>query len=323
MTTLLFLLALSAGPPVDTDLPAPRAVLAAACSGTTCPVPATRTSADPLPTLDQAIAKLAEDGKTWAATAGSLATAQVALLQAQTVVSTLCVAVSASQAAMDADQATIAKILHPPAPVPVHTLTSITVSPAAVSVAAGSITRFAAVGLDESGNPMATQPAVTWSTTVGTIEAGYLTAPASGSGTVTATSGAMSGSASVTVGTTPPPPGPPTPNPSGHTLTLLEIGQTTCAPCNAADAILAGLPGIVRQRINTDTDPTAVKTWKPMYYPTFVMLVNGQEIVRYPNAANDPPLKWDAAQFTDWWNRMEAWIPLKWPPAAPADWRRN
>lgn len=84
-------------------------------------------------------------------------------------------------------------------------LAGVTVSPASVSVANGGTQQFSAVARDQFGNPMATQPAFTWSLAaggVGTVSAsGLYSAPATGTGsaTVTATTGGKSGSAAVTV----------------------------------------------------------------------------------------------------------------------------
>ena len=84
-------------------------------------------------------------------------------------------------------------------------LTSVTVTPQGVSVANGKTQQFSAVARDQFGNPLATQPAFTWSLAaggVGSVSAsGLYTAPSSGTGsaTVTATTGGKSGSAGVTV----------------------------------------------------------------------------------------------------------------------------
>ena len=86
----------------------------------------------------------------------------------------------------------------------ISTLTTIDVMPASVNLDAGQGQQFAALGLDQFGTPLATQPAFTWSSTVGAIStAGLLTAQdTSASGTVTAGlagGGTIVGSSAVTV----------------------------------------------------------------------------------------------------------------------------
>jgi hypothetical protein len=90
-----------------------------------------------------------------------------------------------------------------------QTLTSIVLTPGDPSVAHSNTYQLAAVALDQFGNPMATQPSLTWAVTGGsgngTVTSGGLyTAPSSGAGpfTVTATASSIAGSATVTVGTT-------------------------------------------------------------------------------------------------------------------------
>jgi subtilase family serine protease len=81
--------------------------------------------------------------------------------------------------------------------------TSISVSPAAATVAANGTTQFSAAALDQFGAAMATQPSFTWSVTSGggsVSNTGLYTAPASaGSATVQASVGNLTNSASVTV----------------------------------------------------------------------------------------------------------------------------
>ncbi len=85
--------------------------------------------------------------------------------------------------------------------------TGIDVTPGAPAVQAGDVQRFNATVLDQFGQPLFPQPAVTWSVSGGgTISsAGVFTAGAAPGGpyTVTASSGGVSGTASVTV-TAPP-----------------------------------------------------------------------------------------------------------------------
>jgi hypothetical protein len=86
-----------------------------------------------------------------------------------------------------------------------QTLTSITVSPLSAALATGQTQAFTATALDQFGEPLAAQPAMTWSLdapSVGTIDSsGLYAAPTSniGSATVRATSAATSGSATVAV----------------------------------------------------------------------------------------------------------------------------
>ncbi len=87
--------------------------------------------------------------------------------------------------------------------VPVNpTLSSVVVSPATAAVVIGASQQFGAQADDQFGNPLAAQPAFTWSVTGGgTVSAaGLYTAPAAaGSATVRAATGAVGGSSTVTV----------------------------------------------------------------------------------------------------------------------------
>ena len=86
-----------------------------------------------------------------------------------------------------------------------QTLTSIAVTPGPVSVFNDDMQQFSAAGLDQFGNPMATQPSFAWSLDSGSVgnvdETGIYTSPSStiGAASVRATSGAISGAASVNV----------------------------------------------------------------------------------------------------------------------------
>jgi hypothetical protein len=83
------------------------------------------------------------------------------------------------------------------------TLSRITLTPAAVTLAPGASQQFAAAGFDQFGKALAALPGLTWSTGAGTITSGGLfTAPAApASATVTAASGSIKGTASATVAT--------------------------------------------------------------------------------------------------------------------------
>lgn len=99
----------------------------------------------------------------------------------------------------------------PGSPVPVGValmLASIKVSPVTSTVADSASVALAATGYDQFGNPLATQPAVTWSVANGGVggtvnSAGQYTAPVSGVGldTVVASSGSVAGSATENVTT--------------------------------------------------------------------------------------------------------------------------
>jgi hypothetical protein len=81
-------------------------------------------------------------------------------------------------------------------------LTTILVLPSAVLVLPGGAQDFNAIGLDQVGNPLAAQPAMTWSVSGGGSIDGnglFSSSGLGGSFTVTATSGAVSGTGTVTV----------------------------------------------------------------------------------------------------------------------------
>jgi hypothetical protein len=82
-----------------------------------------------------------------------------------------------------------------------QTLTTISVKPSSASPYVGATLQFSAAGYDQFGAALASQPAFSWSTTVGQISStGLLTAASSvTSGTVTATSGTVSQSSTVNV----------------------------------------------------------------------------------------------------------------------------
>lgn len=95
--------------------------------------------------------------------------------------------------------------LYTPTPV----LTSIAVSPAAVTLANDATRQFSAVAYDQFGQPLATQPAFTWSllSGIGAITPdGIYSAPSNGTGkaVVQAVSDTLAGTATVTVSNTAP-----------------------------------------------------------------------------------------------------------------------
>jgi hypothetical protein len=82
-----------------------------------------------------------------------------------------------------------------------QTLTSLSVTPATVTLAGGAKQQFAALGLDQFGAAMSSPTAVTWTASAGTVTSGGLfTAPASGTVTVKAACGSLTSTATVTVG---------------------------------------------------------------------------------------------------------------------------
>jgi hypothetical protein len=94
-----------------------------------------------------------------------------------------------------------------------QTLTSFTVTPSTDTLSTGATQQFSATARDQFGNPMSSQPAVTWSMTgVGTLSGTgmYAAGSSAGSATIQATGGGMSSSASVTVVTAVVAPGAPT-----------------------------------------------------------------------------------------------------------------
>ena len=85
----------------------------------------------------------------------------------------------------------------------VQTLTSIDLSPDAAAVLVGGSATFAATGIDQFGDEMATQPALTWSASAGEISGGAFTACGSNiagaiGGTCSVTASASNGSTTVT-----------------------------------------------------------------------------------------------------------------------------
>ena len=89
-----------------------------------------------------------------------------------------------------------------------QTLTTVTVSPASVTLNENQTQQFTATGKDQFGVVLSSQPGFTWAKAsgVGSISAGGLyTAPAAiGSASITATSGSVVGSAAVTINNTVP-----------------------------------------------------------------------------------------------------------------------
>ena len=108
-----------------------------------------------------------------------------------------------------------------------QTLTTITVSPASVTLNENQTQQFTATAKDQFGTALVTQPVFTWAKAsgVGSIDAsGLYTAPAAtGSASITATSGLVVGSAAVTVSSAPPTAAAATPSPVTGTTTALSV----------------------------------------------------------------------------------------------------
>ncbi len=108
---------------------------------------------------------------------------------------------------------------------------------------------------------------------------------------------------------------PPTP-PSGHVVEIVEVSGTSCPACNALDPLIKELAAEIKiTRVNVDSDPAALAL-KPAYLPTFVVKVDGTEVVRYPEKAADPQLRWNKALLLDWFQRTQ-----KWADSNPKDWK--
>ncbi len=139
----------------------------------------------------------------------------------------------------------------PVTPPPVYTpvLTTLVLTPASASLGLGQTAQFAAVGYDQQGLALATQPKLTWSSSIGSITSGgLLTAPAAaGSGTVTATSGTVHGTAAVTVAAAPTPP----PAPVSSTPRLNAVATTIATP------ILSGTALASQGRVTVWIDPAS------------------------------------------------------------------
>ena len=139
-----------------------------------------------------------------------------------------------------------------------QTLTSITVSPGSLGLNAGATQQFTAEAYDQFGAAMATQPAFTWTTNVGTITSpgGVLTASESSvTGTVTAGytvagGGTISGSSAVTV--------------TDHAPTV-AVAATTTTP-NPATGTTAGL-SVLGADIDTG-EGSLIYTWAATTLPS-------------------------------------------------------
>ena len=79
--------------------------------------------------------------------------------------------------------------------------TSITISPATATLAPSGTQTFTATVLDQFGQPLTTQPTVTWDAGIGTVDAAgnYTASAADGSDAVVATLGSLTASATITI----------------------------------------------------------------------------------------------------------------------------
>jgi hypothetical protein len=151
----------------------------------------------------------------------------------------------------------------------IQTLTSIKVNPSPAGVNAGATQQFTAVAYDQLGNPLTTQPAFAWSSTVGTIGAsGLLTAPqTSATGSVTAASGALLGTSAVTV--------------TNHAPTVASTATAAPNPATGTTTSLAVLGA------DTDTaEGGLIYTWSQTNGPAggVTFLVNGSNAAKSTTA---------------------------------------
>jgi hypothetical protein len=184
---------------------------------------------------------------TWAVVAGGGATNATGLFTAGLVSGTFTNTMRASYAGMSG----FATVIVTSGP-----LASITVTPNPVSMPAGSIQQFIAVGKDANGNVFIMSPVWSVVNGGGTIDAlGVFTAGVTANtflNTVKATSGLISGLATVTV-TTPAPPPP-----------FVNLGAATTAGILGATAVTCGLNGTINADVmlspGAAVDPACIVT---------------------------------------------------------------
>lgn len=101
----------------------------------------------------------------------------------------------------------------------------------------------------------------------------------------------------------------PVPPEVAHPITILEIASTTCAPCNAMDPIIKELAaeGIPIRRIDADKDPAAAAKYKVEATPTFICLVDGEEVSRMAG-------RLQKGQIAGWYSSTVDWVAKKYPP---------
>ena len=114
------------------------------------------------------------------------------------------------------------------------------------------------------------------------------------------------------IGPVPPTPSPPVPTPPVSGVKLLEVGLTTCGPCNSMDATIALLVAAKYDvsRIDCDKDPTAANLWKPAAYPTLIMLVDGTEVTRTTGTLS-------FTEIQTWIDATVAWAKTHFPGEKP------
>ena len=115
-----------------------------------------------------------------------------------------------------------------------QTLSGLAISPASATIALGGILDFTAVGTDQFGTAIATEPAVTWTVLSGpgTIDAnGVFTSPGPGSATIQVAAGMLSTTATITITTN----AAPTVVTAAATQQSPVIGQTAAVSVLGAD----------------------------------------------------------------------------------------
>jgi hypothetical protein len=158
-----------------------------------------------------------------------------------------------------------------------QTLTTITISPASATVAAGGTQPFTAAALDQFGNPMAAQPDVTWSVVAGAGTIGpdglYHASMSGGTARVQAASGGVSGSVSLTISGSP---GGPIPEPP---VSLVS------ARVRFTHTRRKGI-GFVGSIAITNTGPTAIEGWTLQFVlTTRITSIWGATIVGHARAS--------------------------------------
>jgi hypothetical protein len=151
----------------------------------------------------------------------------------------------------------------------VQTLTGIAVAPSSVSVATGATQQFSAVGQDQFGAALTSQPPIGWTVNGGgTISSnGLFTAGTSAGGpfTVTGVSGALAGTASVSVT-------------SGQALLLrINAGGGAAAPFSADQYASGGSTYSAGNAVSTAgvTSPAPAAVYQSERYGNFAYTIGG------------------------------------------------
>jgi hypothetical protein len=157
-----------------------------------------------------------------------------------------------------------------------QTLTSIAITPGASNLNENAAQSFAAIGYDQFGNAMVSQPTISWSNSgVGSIDGstGIYTAPGtSGAATINATSGSVTGTASVIV--------------SNETPTVATAAAASPSPVNGSTTALSVLGA------DDNGEPNLTYTWTVSSKPAGgnpIFSANGT------NAAKDSTVTFDTA----------------------------